>query len=273
MEWSTVSSNPTLSGQLLVITPQLIANVTGGSLNDITTVSLLAYQSSSDSNSQILTIYVATVPQAVADGLSAQILVPNSSLFNQAGINAQLASLLVTNFPTNYVNTATPSTSASDSSTSTVSSGGTTKETRTIIIAVTVTFGVLVIGLAAWGGWRATKSGAANGRKHRRLRDGPALRELQLGGSVRGLGGGRNSVASTSSSFSSGGDAGSPRFGSPNMESRHGASTSVDLRDSWWRFSSSSSGHGQVDMRENGHRRVSVLRTNNGQIDSSLIGR
>lgn len=158
-----------------------------------------------------------------------------------------------------------------------------------------MTFGVLVIALAVWGGWRATKSGAISlpvRDRRQRLPDGPPMREFQLGSPTRGTGGemsgggSRDSASSGSASLSSisTGYSGSSRRYTGGVGGGHGASTSVDLRaseasNSWWRWSSTSAANqgssslGHSDLRENGHRRVSVLRTSNGQIDSSLIGR
>ena len=106
------------------------------------------------------------------------------------------------------------------------------------------------------------------------------MREFRLGTGAVVIGGGglRDSTSSAGS-----GSTDSTGYGGESRGQRSGArSTSVDVgsdeRSSWWRFSGGSndfahnSAQHHQDMRE-GHRRISVLRGPNGQINSSIIGR
>lgn len=301
MPWNLVIENSDASGQLLAYVPELIAAALNISISEVQIQSLLAYEPESfnGNNTDVLqTVVLFYIPSADVDELQDQISTPTSPLYNQpAGIPQQLASLIVPSFAVDAYSS--KATASNQTSTAAQASSGDNKS-KTIIIAVVVSFGVVILALAGYGAYRATKSGAISlspqGRHARLAGEGP--RQLQLGGPgggvfVIGGGGGNRDSSSTTSSASteSNGYSGSSRPGQATTHASgtrgHGTSTSVDVgsdrRSSWWRFSGQSAewsgsagqhsgGPASGDMREQ-HRRVSVLRGPNGQINSGAIGR
>lgn len=134
-------------------------------------------------------------------------------------------------------------------------------KSKKIIIAVVVTCGVLLLAIAGYFAFRATKRGAIalgsgspkmdfrdrdmgyRGGSHQQNDNG--LRPFQLGGVGGGYRGDRDSLSSTSTTSTASSSSAPRGMFSPG----HGASTSVDhhgsdRRSSWWRFSDGSGSEG-----------------------------
>lgn len=270
MPWSWVVDNSDASGQIFYYVPQIVSTALEISATEVETVALQAYQTtdSGDGSSDILTVFLGKIPANYVDALATMIKTPTSPVYNQSGLQGQMAQMFVSSFSvTSYAN--------DDGSSSSDSAGGggqggdsganalakVAKEkskSKKIIIAVVVTCGVLLLAIAAYFAFRATKRGAialgGGGSQSPKFdfrdrdmgyRGEPGLRPFQLGGGAAGSyprGGGvdRDSLSSTSTT--------STRSSPPRRGGRggfgHGASTSIDhhhsssdRRSSWWRFS------------------------------------
>lgn len=256
--------------------PIIIANALNITSDQVQTVALQAYQT----GDEILTVYLAKIPSSLVNSLEAMLSAGNSPLYGQSGIEGQLSSTFVSTFSvTSYATDLSSSGSnlaADGSSASATGSVSTSNNSKTIIIATVVSCGLVLLAIAAYLAFRATKRGAIHLGSPRagnspRMGGGPDLRTFQLGA---GRFGDRDSLSSTSTTSTG-------YSGSMDGGARHGASTSVDMNDrrsSFWRWSASSGGAGgsagspHEGMRE-GNRRVIVTRGADGQFDSSLIGR
>lgn len=274
--------------------PLIISNALNISTDEVKTVALQAYQLASyeeDDADTILTVYLATIPSTYVDALEDLINAPTSSFYTQSGVEGQLSDQIVSTFSIrSYATTEGTTTGSSSDGTNTTKI--TKDNSKTIIIAVVVSCGLVLLAIAGYLAFRATKRGAiALGTNSPRMeRNGsrdnmdPTLRTFQLGGGNRDQF--RDSMSSTSTS-STGFD-GSSRGVGGRVGRGHATSTSVDMgsdgqRSSWWRFSGSSGGphtggsmspnlNGAEGMRE-GPRRVNIVRGPNGQFDGSVIGR
>lgn len=298
MPWSWVVGNSDASGQIFYYVPQILSSALNISATQVETIALQAYQTtdSNDGSSKILTVFLGSIPANYVDALATMIKTPTSPIYSQEGLQGQMAEMFVSSFSvTSYA-----SEDGSDSGEG--SSNGGAKEigkvqkkekddkSKKIIIAVVVTCGVVLLAIAGYFAFRATKRGAialGGGSPKFDFRDRDmgyrngaggggndgGLRPFQLGGGYRE--GDRDSLSSTSTT--------STTFsGSSPRGHGHGASTSVDLhgsdrRSSWWRFSDGSGsdgrgpiglaigGDGSGPMRE-GPRRTRVVST-------AMIGR
>jgi hypothetical protein len=302
LSWTWMVQNSNASGQVLFYTPLVIMAALGlTNASDVQTVALEAFQpvTFDGDASKLLTVFLAFVPASSASDLQAMVSAPTSQFYQQSGIQSQIAAAVVPTFSIfSYSSTAAaPGTgdssalSASDTSANAAADAG-KQRSNTIIIAVVVTFGVVMLALAGWAAFRSTKRGAILlSSRQQEPRTDPHHREFQLGqgGRMQTRDSTSSSIASSSSSRSStGSDPFSSHEATAGGGSRgHGTSSSVDVSDrrgSWWRFSSASAGgHGSNDgpvgmayggeMREQNHRRINVLRGPNGAVDSGAIGR
>lgn len=313
MPWEWVVENSDASGQIFYYVPVVITQALNVSLDTLETIALQAYQTTDASGaSNIRTVFLGSLPSSYVDALSAMIQTPSSPIYTQTGLPGQLAQTFVSSFAV----TSFASESASDDSDSGLASSAdgtsarrTSKDSgsdksKTIIIAVVVTGGVLLIAIAAYLAFRATKSGAialsssprmgpqGDFRDHRDMaqtggRTSPGLRGFYLNqGQYRGRSGSisTTSTASTGISGAGGSNDFSP-FGSPRAH--HSATAPDDRRSSWWRFSDSSSsagGHGQgggaiglalggTDTYREGPRRIQIHRGPDGAVAPGMIGR
>lgn len=321
MPWTWVVSSSDASGQIIYYMPLVISQALAIPADQVKTVALQAYQSTAYSDSSvataestILTVYLASIPTSLVAELDAMLQALNSPLYNQPGIQGQLAAQFIPSFAvTSYATELkTNSAFAQDSQIglggadggADGDSSGSDNSTK-IVIGVVVSGGVILLAIAGYFAFRATKRGAIALRRDTdgrtgspRMDDHPALRQFQLGGGrtqFRDFD--RDSISTTSTASTGYSD---ERFGgrhhqSPAQQYRQQHSTSVDMagtggsrgsgsaghdrRSSWWRFSgasgsgsSGSGGHVGSDMRE-GPRRINIVRGPNGHIDSSQIGR
>ncbi|BGP41757.1 hypothetical protein JCM10450v2_005823 [Rhodotorula kratochvilovae] len=315
MPWEWVVENSDASGQIFYYVPIVVTAALNVSLDTLETIALQAYQTTnSQGESDILTVFLGALPSSYVDALSAMIQTPSSPIYQQQGLPGQLAQTFVSSFAvTSFASESASSgesasgTSSSDASSATrTSKNGGSSKSKTIIIAVVVTCGVLLIAIAAYFAFRATKSGAVALSASPRLGDrdfrdmaqapgggGGALRGFYLN-SAPGLPAAayrqRSGSISTTSTASTGVSSGSEYapFGSPRAGMGHAASSSVDdRRSSWWRFSDSSGsghghGHGQgaiglaiggTDTYREGPRRIQIHRGPDGAVAPGMIGR
>lgn len=286
MPWEWVVDNSDASGQIFYGVPIVITNALNISLSSVKTIALQAYQTTNSSGaSQILTVYLGSIPSTYVDALSAMLQSPTSPIYKQTGLPGQLAETFIPSFSVKSfasdksASSGSMSDSTDGTSSSSSSSGGLDKSTK-IIIAVVVTGGVILIAIAGYLAFRATRSGAiklsASPRVTQRdfarggaggemSQSGGGLRNFYLGGSPSGGSGhspygtwrsghsGRRdsiSTTSTTSTASSGYGAGA-HSGSYGSRSGHG-SRSDDRRSSWWRFSDHSSLNGGHGSRSSG---------------------
>lgn len=273
LPWEWVVDNSDASGQIFYGVPIVVTNALNISLNSIKTVALQAYQTTnSTGGSEILTVYLGQLPTTHVDALSAMLQTPTSPIYDQPGLPGQLAQTFIPSFS---VKSFASEKSASSSSNSAASSGsldgvnsddsgsggGLAKSTK-IIIAVVVTGGVILIAIAAYFAWRATRTGAVKlssprvaaqrdfgGSGEMSQSGGGGLRSFYLGGSPTGSpygtwrsgngnsSGRRDSISTTSTASTASGSYGS-RSGSG------GSAAADDRRSSWWRFSDHSSSNG-----------------------------
>ncbi|GAA6002522.1 uncharacterized protein JCM10292_007710 [Rhodotorula paludigena] len=275
MPWEWVVENSDASGQIFYYVPIVVTSALNITLDQLQTKALQAYQTtSSTGESQILTVFLGSLPASYVDALSAMIQTPSSPIYSQPGLPGQLAQTFVSSFSvTSYSAESATSGDSSSGTTSAADAGAKrtddgSNKSKTIIIAVVVTCGVLLIAIAGYLAFRATKSGAIAlsssprmGERDFRDRDmmqapgSGGLRGFYLNGgsdSWRGAAGRRDSISTTSTvstGFSGGSSSGGGRGGSsnPHRGFGHAASSSVDdRRSSWWRFSDSSSGAGHL---------------------------
>lgn len=288
LSWTWMVSNGNASAQVFAYTPATIATALGIPTSSVQTVSLQAYQPATyngDANS-ILTVYLAYIPTSYVDALQAMLKSPNSPLYQQSGVQSQIAQMMNPNFSVLAYSGSNSSGGGDPSSLNTT--GGTTSSasgpsSRTIIIAVVVSFGVLMLALATYAAFRATKRGAiALPRGGREPRQRENLRSFQLGHSPNG----HNSLArSNSVSTTSSASSGSTGYSGPSRTHQRGTSQSTGPgaggdSNSWWRFSTSENGHGghgEMSERQYGqareNRRITVVRGPDGNFDSGIIGR
>ncbi|OWZ78082.1 hypothetical protein C365_02873 [Cryptococcus neoformans Bt85] len=152
--WFVVESSDATS-QLFNTFPTLISNALEIDTSEISTYGLQVYQPASwdGDETSLLTQYMAYLPSQYFDTLNAYIQTASSPLYNQSGIEGQLAA---------QINTAFPLAAASDtapSSSSTSDSSSSSKKKRNIIIGVCVGVGgALWIALVWWVYKRTTRS-------------------------------------------------------------------------------------------------------------------
>jgi len=309
MPWSWVVENSDASGQIFYYVPIVVTQALNVSLSTLETIALQAYQTTDSTGaSTIRTVFLGSLPTSYVDALSAMIQTPSSPIYTQDGLPGQLAQTFVSSFAvTSFASESGSDDGESGSASSadgtstrrTSKDGGSSDKSKTIIIAVVVTGGVLLIAIAAYLAFRATKSGAialsSSPRLGRNERDLPRdmAQAPSSGGSPTGLRGfylnqgtyrGRSGSISTTSTASTG-DFSAP-FGSPRAGAHHAPTGSTDdRRSSWWRFSDSSSGHGHggagpvglalggTDTYREGPRRVQIHRGPDGAVAPGLIGR
>jgi hypothetical protein len=271
LPWEWVVDNSDASGQIFYGVPIVVSNALNISLNSIKTVALQAYQTTnSTGGSEILTVYLGQLPTTHVDALSAMLQTPTSPIYDQPGLPGQLAQTFVPSFSVkSFASEKSASSSNSGASSGSLDdgssddsgsgSGGLAKSTK-IIIAVVVTGGVILIAIAGYFAWRATRTGAVKlssprvsaqrdfgGSGEMSQSGNGGLRSFYLGGSPTGSpygtwrsGGGnsagrRDSISTTSTTSTASGSYGS-RSGS--------GGSGDDRRSSWWRFSDHSSSNG-----------------------------
>ncbi|RSH90168.1 hypothetical protein EHS25_001502 [Saitozyma podzolica] len=143
--WLFVVSSSDATSQLFNTFPTLIATALNIDTSDVQTYGLQVYQpASSSGNSSLLTQWLAYIPSDEFDTLNAYLKTQSSPLYNQTGLQGELAAQINTAYPLSA------SSSTTSSSTSTSSSGLSTR-TRDIIIGVCVGIGGLLwVGLVYW---------------------------------------------------------------------------------------------------------------------------
>lgn len=300
LPWAWLVANGNASAQIFAYTPATIADALGIPVDQVQTISLSAFQPSGFTGNQstILTMYLAYIPTADVDALEAQLKSPNSALYQQAGVKGQIARIMISTFPVLAYSTSDPGVTTTTAVNATNATTTTSPDrTKTIIIAVFVSFGVVILAIAAYAALWATKRGAVAlpaSRNHERSsrrgerQEGHArvpsgLRSFTLGQGNPLTRSNTNSSTSSASTDSTGYSGSSrPGWSQASIEPN-------ERRSSWWRFSASSA-HGQPlpeiqspytpygyhnnaavgpEMRE--HRRINVVRGANGQFDSSVI--
>ena len=283
LSWPLMLDNSDAMGQVVTFVPKLVASSLNITQDQVQVQSLVAYTPDSFNGTNldvVQTVMLLYIPSSMVDALAAMVATPNSLFYTASqGIENQIANLVVSNYSLRSYATTTagsPANNAADSSGSSNKSGGDSDKSKTIIIAVVVSFGCAILLVAAILAYRASRTiDGAIALPPSASRRSPPLRQFQLGSPgeiVIGGGGLRDSTSSAGS-----GSTASTGYGG---DSRHPTSSDsrADERSSWWRFSgqshdfSSGHGHGQPDVRE-GPRRISVLRGPNGQINSGAIGR
>lgn len=274
MPWTWVVDNSDASGQIFYGVPIVVTNALNISLSSLKTVALQAYQTTNSSGaSDILTVYLGQLPSTYVDALSAMLQTPTSPIYNQPGLPGQLAQTFIPSFSVKSFASekATPDKSSSldDGASDDSGSGGLAKSTK-IIIAVVVTGGVILIAIASYFAWRATRTGAVKlssprvtqrdfafggggGSGEMSQQAGGGLRSFHLGGSPTGSpygtwrsgNSGRRDSISTTSTASTASSAYGPGRSAGSYGSGAG-SGSDDRRSSWWRFSDHSSNGGHT---------------------------
>jgi hypothetical protein len=306
LPWLWMTENSNASAQIFAYTPLALAAALDTSPDLIQTVSLSAYQPSNyDGNpSTILTVYLANIPTVDVSALQAQLKSPNSALYQQTGVQGQIAQLMNPAFSILAYSTSgtTTGTSASINSADSLTGGNTVStnnsgpdRSTTIIIAVVVSFGVVILAIAGYAAFWATKRGSVSLPASRNNERGPhggqrrepsGLRSFQLGAGNTALErSGSTSTTNSASTDSTGYSGSSGRGRDGNGEE--------ERRSSWWRFSAGSHhqrmsselpSHSppltpdfyqqqhqqQPEMRE--HRRINVVRGANGQFENGAIG-
>jgi hypothetical protein len=162
--WLFVYNSSDATSQLFNTFPTLIANALNISTSSVKTYGLMVYQPASwDGNqAELLTQWLAYIPTAQFDTLNTYLKTQSSPLFNQAGINGQLAAQINTAYPL-----------AATSGVATTGTGGGTSgskgnKTRNIIIGVCVAIGGLLWIILVW--WIYKRVKRSNDKTvHRRL--------------------------------------------------------------------------------------------------------
>lgn len=139
--------NSDASGQILFYTPLVLATALGIDSAAITTVSLAAYEPATFDGdaSQILTLWLGHIPTQYVDALQAMISAANSPLYSQSGIQAQVANAINPTFDVKAYTSTLLATQNSDTSSTSTTSADSGKKSKTIIIAVVVTFGIVIL--------------------------------------------------------------------------------------------------------------------------------
>jgi len=162
--WAFVVNSSDATSQLFNTFPTLIGNALNFNTSDVQTYGLMVYQPASwnGDEASLLTQWLAYIPTQYFGTLEAYLKTQSSPLYNQSGIQGQLASQINTAFP--LAATTATSTNASGSS----SAHSTSTRTRDIIIVVCVSmFCLLWLSLLFWIYQRVKRS---NERAvHRRL--------------------------------------------------------------------------------------------------------
>ena len=161
--WLFVVKSSDGTSQLFNTFPVLVASALQIDQSEVKTYGLQVYQPASwnGDEASLLTQWLAYIPSQYFDTLNAYIKTSNSPLYNQTGIQGQLAA---------QINTAFPLAASGGSSTSTdgSSSGGNDKRKRNIIIGVSVGIGgALWVALVFWIYKRVKRSN--DKAVHRRL--------------------------------------------------------------------------------------------------------
>nr|KIR86097.1 hypothetical protein I308_03630 [Cryptococcus tetragattii IND107] len=151
--WFVVESSDATS-QLFNTFPTLISNALEIDSSVVSTYGLQVYQPASwnGDETSLLTQYMAYIPSECFDTLNAYIQTPSSPLYNQTGIEGQLAAQINTAFP---LAAAASDTTPSSSSTSEGSSSS--KKKRNIIIGVCVGVGGALWIALVWWVYKRTK--------------------------------------------------------------------------------------------------------------------
>ncbi|KIR26545.1 hypothetical protein I309_04514 [Cryptococcus deuterogattii LA55] len=151
--WFVVESSDATS-QLFNTFPTLISNALEIDSSVVSTYGLQVYQPASWSGDEtsLLTQYMAYIPSECFDTLNAYIQTPSSPLYNQSGIEGQLAAQINTAFPL-----AAAASDTTPSSSSTSESSSSSKKKRNIIIGVCVGVGGALWIALVWWVYKRTK--------------------------------------------------------------------------------------------------------------------
>lgn len=145
--WLFVVKSSDATSQLFNTFPQVIASALNITEGDVKTYGLMVYQPASwdGTEASLLTQWLAYIPSDQFETLNAYLKTSNSPLFNQPGIQGQLAAQINTAYPLAASTGDTPSNSSNKSS------GGSSSKKRDIIIGVCVAVGGLLwVGLVFW---------------------------------------------------------------------------------------------------------------------------
>lgn len=145
--WLFVVKSSDATSQLFNTFPTLIAGALNITEGDVKTYGLMVYQPASwdGKETSLLTQWLAYIPSAQFETLNAYLKTSNSPLFNQPGIQGQLAAQINTAYPLAASTGDTPASSSGKSG------GGNSSKKRDIIIGVCVAVGGLLwIGLVYW---------------------------------------------------------------------------------------------------------------------------
>jgi len=162
--WLFVYNSSDATSQLFNTFPTLIANALNISAGEVQTYGLMVYQPASWNGDQaeLLTQWLAYIPTAQFDTLNSYLKTQSSPLFNQGGINGQLAAQINTAYPL-----------AATSGVATTGTGGASSiskgnKTRNIIIGICVGIGGLLWICLVW--WIYKRVKRSNDKTvHRRL--------------------------------------------------------------------------------------------------------
>lgn len=162
--WAFVIDSSDATSQLFNTFPTLIANALNINASSVQTYGLMVYQPASwnGNEASLLTQWLAYIPSQYFSTLNAYLKTQSSPLYNQTGIQGQLAAQINTAYPL----AASPTTAATQSPSDSAHSSS--SRTRDIIIGVCVGIGGLLwLGLVFWIYKRVKRS---NDRAvHRRL--------------------------------------------------------------------------------------------------------
>jgi len=180
--WAFVVNSSDATSQLFNTFPALISNALEINSSSVQTYGLMVYQPASWNGDQasLLTQWLAYIPSQYFSTLNAYLKTQSSPLYNQTGIQGQLAAQINTAYPLAASNTAAATKTSSNSS----HSSGT--RTRDIIIGVCVGIGGLLwLGLVFWIYKRVKRS---NDRAvHRRLSEHMSMFSEQNGQGYGGV--------------------------------------------------------------------------------------
>ena len=164
LPWPFVVKSSDATSQLFNTFPPLIAGALNISESEVKTYGLMVYQPATwdGQEASLLTQWLAYIPSDQFDTLNAYLRTAGSPLFNQPGIQGQLAAQINTAYPL------AASTGDNTRSTSANGGGSSSTKTRDIIIGVCVGVGGLLwIGLVVWIYKRVKRSN--DKAVHRRL--------------------------------------------------------------------------------------------------------
>jgi hypothetical protein len=175
MGWKWIVNSPDTASQVFAYMPSLLSSALNISESDVQTTALVAYQSLTDTDaSQLMTVYLASMPADQLSNLQAQVRTPSSTLYTQSDpILQQLSQQLISTFPVNAFTSTEQATIGVGAGDSGAQQGSDKKKSNTTVIAVVASFGSVVVLLLAFLSFRYLRRKQESGA--------PNLRALQLG--------------------------------------------------------------------------------------------